>query len=97
MARVRKVRQSDAEQADYNAKITAAAEIGVDRLSVDKLLSLMGWRADVKSVMLGSGTSANATAPPKKTPAAAGAAKPTDNAAPAFRKRTPPRGTDGAF
>jgi hypothetical protein len=84
---------SDAERAAYNAKITAAAEIGVDRLSVDKLLSLMGWRADVKSVTLGTGTSADVTAQPKEPPAGA------DAAAPDFRKRTPPpsRGTDGAF
>ena len=44
---------TDAERAAFNAKVTAAIEIGVDRLSVDKLLSLMGWRADVKSVTLG--------------------------------------------
>jgi hypothetical protein len=90
------------ERADFNAKVLAAGEIGVDRLSVNKLLSLMGWKADVKSVVLGSGA-AEAKAGGK--PAAGGAANPkvpADGAAnpagPEFRKRTPPtRGTNGAF
>ncbi len=73
------------EKDDFNTKIRAAGEIGVDRLSVDKLLSLMGWRADVKSVVLGTGT-------------AAVEAGPEPAAAPEFRPRTPPaRGADGAF
>jgi len=63
-------------------------------MSTDKLLSLMGWKADVKSVVLGSGTVADATA---EQPGQA----PTTDAASAgaeFRKRTPPaRGEDGAF
>ncbi len=88
---------TDAENADFNAKITAATEIGVDRLSVDKLLSLMGWRADVKTVTLGSGDSEPITGQPKQ-PAAAAAAGAAGDAVPEFRKRTPPaRGSDGAF
>ncbi|MHB9068628.1 MAG: BRCT domain-containing protein [Pirellulaceae bacterium] len=100
---------TDAERADFNAKITAATEIGVDRLSVDKLLSLMGWRAEVRSVTVGSGTPETITDQPAE--AAAGEAAAGEGAAgegaaegaadegiPAFRKRTPPaRGTDGAF
>ena len=35
------------ERADFTSKIRMAEQIGVDRLSVDKLLTLMGWRADV--------------------------------------------------
>ena len=47
---------SNADKADFTKKITAATEIGVDRLSVEKLLNLMGWRAEVKSITLGRGT-----------------------------------------
>ncbi len=74
---------------DYQEKLKAAIEIGVDRLSPDKLLNLMGWRADVKTLTLGSGDAvagAGSQAEGKK-----------EEKASAFRKRTPPRGTDGAF
>jgi len=87
------------EEADWNAKIKAAGEIGVDRLSIDKLLALMGWRADVKSVMLGTGQEREAESP-SATPAppAAGAPAEPAKAAPEFRPRKPPaRGDDGAF
>lgn len=88
---------SDAERSAFNAMITAATEIGVDRLSTDKLLSLMGWKADVKSVVLGSGTVADATAEqPEQAPTTDAAS--AEAAGPEFRKRTPPaRGEDGAF
>jgi hypothetical protein len=89
---------TEAERAAFNAKITAAAEIGVDRLSVDKLLSLMGWRADVKSVTLGSGTTDAVTDQPKEPAGAAAEGAAAEGAAPEFRKRSPPaRGTEGAF
>ncbi len=68
----------------------AAVEIGVDRLSPDKLLSLMGWRADVKTITLGTGSAAPVEG--AKTNAAE-----EPEGAPAFRKRAPPRGKDGAF
>lgn len=77
-------------QEDYNEKVRAAIEIGVDRLSPQKLLTLMGWEADVSTVILGSG----------ETPAireeAEGEADEEAEESP-FRKRTPPRGGDGAF
>jgi hypothetical protein len=79
------------QTAAYNNKIVAATQIGVDRLSVDKLLSLMGWRADVESVRLGSGASMEAAGTGEAVPEEPG------GAAPSFRKRTPPRGADGAF
>jgi hypothetical protein len=89
------------EKDDFNTKIKAAGEIGVDRLSVDKLLAMMGWRADVKSIVLGTGKSTVAGGAPAGAKTPAGAAVPSDAAnpaAPEFRKRTPPaRGTDGAF
>jgi hypothetical protein len=68
---------------DFKAKLDAATEIGVDRLSVQKLLTMMGWRANVTTVTIGSGESV-------KPDAAAEEDSP-------FRKRTPPRGTNGAF
>ncbi|MCU0960978.1 MAG: hypothetical protein MUF48_12810 [Pirellulaceae bacterium] len=86
---------TDAEKADFSAKVAAASEIGVDRLSVDKFLSLMGWRADVESVTLGRGVAkrvGGAEETTEESPPAAG-----EGAAPEFRPRTPPRGTDGAF
>lgn len=84
---------TDAEKADFTAKITAANEIGVDRLSIDKFLSLMGWRADVESVTLGRGeTKRIGQETAEGSSPAAG-----EDATPAFRRRTPPRGTDGAF
>ncbi len=71
---------------DFDKKLAAAVEIGVDRLSPDKLLALMGWRADVTTVTLGTGKAADVPGAKKETPA--------DER---FRKRTPPRGKDGAF
>lgn len=76
------------QQADFNRKIVTATQIGVSRLSVDKLLSLMGWRADVEAVRIGSGLGEIEI---DRQDREAGAAEP------AFRPRTPPRGTDGAF
>ena len=81
------------EQADFSAKIVAAGEIGVDRLSIDKLLALMGWKADVKSVILGTGTDqarwyAGSGGRGARVPAAP--ADPANPVAPEFRKRTPP-------
>jgi hypothetical protein len=72
---------------DFQAKLNAAVEIGVDRVSVDKLLALMGWKADVTTVTLGSGSSSAAAAE-------AGAGEGQESP---FRKRTPPRGDSGAF
>lgn len=86
---------TDAEKADFTAKVSAANEIGVDRLSVDKFLSLMGWRADVKSVTLGRGMAKKIGATEEPSEETASAAE--KDAAPAFRPRTPPRGKDGAF
>jgi hypothetical protein len=79
-----------AQKDKYEQMLKAAVEIGVDRLSPEKLLNLMGWRADVKTITLGTG--AAEAAPAAKT----GAAKPPEGA-PAFRKRAPPRGKEGAF
>ena len=96
---------SDPERAAFNAKITAAGEIGVDRLSVDKLLRLMGWKADVKSVMLGSGTARTPRSRPGSrgcgAPARRGAAAPGDAArlpssASGLRPRTAPTGLSNA-
>lgn len=75
---------------DFAQKMKAAIEIGVDRISIDKLLNLMGWRADVKTITLGTG---KATAVEGASPDAVEKA----GEAPAFRKRTPPRGSEGAF
>ncbi len=71
---------------DFDTKLAAAVEIGVDRLSPEKLLALMGWRADVTTVTLGTGKAADVEG--------ATLTEPEDTT---FRKRTPPRGTDGAF
>ncbi len=71
---------------DFDKKLAAAVEIGVDRLSPDKLLALMGWRADVTTVTLGTGKATDAKGAKTEAPA--------DER---FRKRTPPRGADGAF
>ncbi len=79
-----------AQKDDFEAKLKAAVEIGVDRLSPEKLLNLMGWRADVKTITLGSGKAA--ATPGARTEAAEQPADGTE-----FRKRSPPRGTDGAF
>jgi hypothetical protein len=86
---------TDTEKADFSAKVAAASEIGVDRLSVDKFLSLMGWRADVESVTLGRGVAKRVGTTEETTEEAPPAAG--EEAAPEFRRRTPPRGTDGAF
>ena len=69
---------------DFNDKMAAAIEIGVDRISTQKLLSAMGWKADVSTVTLGTG----------KGRTDSGAAEADTSP---FRKRTPPRGPDGAF
>lgn len=74
--------------ADFDTKLAAAIEIGVDRLSPDKLLSLMGWRADVTTITLGTGEAKKQEAAPPEEP---------DADTNPFRKRTPPRGSDGAF
>jgi hypothetical protein len=73
---------------NFDKLLSDAVEIGVDRLSVDKLLALMGWRADVRTVKLGSGTAYEL---PQQ-----GEEADEEDASP-FRKRTPPRGPDGAF
>jgi hypothetical protein len=86
--------QSAEEKAEYTDKIVAAQEIGVDQVSVDKLLTLMGWRADVQPVRKRAGMSGEFV-PPGSSPAKA--KKEQSNGASPFRSRTPPRGDSGAF
>ena len=82
-------KQTAAEKADYHDKIAAAQEIGIDQLSVDKLLTLMGWRADVEAAARAAGSDfVPAGGQPEKAPSA----EPSP-----FRPRTPPRGEGGAF
>ncbi|MBM4092301.1 MAG: hypothetical protein FJ276_23165 [Planctomycetes bacterium] len=71
------------ERADFTSKIRMAEQIGVDRLSVDKLLTLMGWRADVRALTLGRGVGEAAeVVPEKQSP---------------FGEKTSPEGTDSPF
>lgn len=82
-------KQTAAEKADYHDKIVAAQEIGVDQISVDRLLTLMGWRADVESAARNAkGDFQPAGAKPDEAKA---------KEATPFRPRTPPRGEGGAF
>ena len=74
-------------QEDFTAKIKAAGEIGIDRLSPNKLLTLMGWRADVTTISLGYRIGlSKRCAPCRKNPQGLPSAR-----------ETPPRGTDGAY
>lgn len=88
---------TDIEKADFSAKVAKANEIGVDRLNVDKFLSLMGWRADVESATLGRGIAQHVGKEEEGATQSPPPAAPGADATPAFRKRTPPRGADGAF
>ena len=72
-------------RAEFNQKIRASQQIGVDQLSVDKLLALMGWRAEVQAVSFREEGLPDAPA------------EGDDNGATPFRKRAPPRGDNGAF
>jgi hypothetical protein len=82
--------KSGKEESDTVTKVKAATDLGVSQIGSDKFLSLLGWKADVKSLTFGTG-SADMGAEDAKAPA--------DGADGGFRKRTPPpaRGTDGAF
>lgn len=82
-------------QEDYDEKLRAAIEIGVDRLSPQKLLTLMGWEADVNTVTLGSGEAAEVVEEGEEEPAEAGTEGTEEENL--FRRRSPPRGSDGAF
>ncbi|MGM0490325.1 MAG: hypothetical protein ACQESR_26670, partial [Planctomycetota bacterium] len=75
---------------DFEQKLETAIEIGVDRLSPQKLLTLMGWEADVTTVTLGSGEAAEVVEEGE------GEESTEEDSSP-FRKRTPPRGSEGAF
>jgi hypothetical protein len=79
------------QQAEFERKVMTATQIGVSRLSVDRLLSLMGWRADMETVRIGTGVGEIEIDRQEKEPGAT-----SENGA-AFRPRTPPRGTNGAF
>jgi hypothetical protein len=78
------------DESNTLVKIKAATDLGVSQVSSDKFLTLLGWKADVKSLTFGTG-GADMDERDAKAPA--------DGAEAEFRKRTPPpaRGTDGAF
>ncbi|MFW6169057.1 MAG: hypothetical protein ACODAD_01110 [Planctomycetota bacterium] len=85
-------------QQDFDEKLETAIEIGVDRLSPEKLLTLMGWEADVTTVTLGSGEAAEVleeSEPEESTDEPEESTE--DEEASPFRKRTPSRGSEGAF
>ncbi len=78
----------------FVTKVTDAQRIGVDRLSVEKLLDKMGWKGDVRAVALGRGSGELGTL--QTTPDEGAGAESDDGGA--FRPRTPPaRGDGGAF
>ncbi len=78
---------TNAERAPYTDMVRAAQQIGVDQLSVDKLLALMGWRAEVQAVSFRQ----------EGLPSESKTGADENDESAAFRTRTPPRGENGAF
>ncbi len=79
-----------AEQSAYSNKVRDANQIGVDRISIDKFLSYVGWRGDVDVITLGRGGSSNIKFDPS------GGKRRKSTGSTSFDRR-PPRGRDGAF
>lgn len=92
--------QDPAALAAFSTMYQNATRLGVELMPLPRFLSLMGYKAGVKTVQLGgrAGQSPAAAARPSgQAPAATAPAPPAAGADDAFRPRRPPRGGAGAF
>ena len=76
----------------YNNLIEGADDLGIERMSLDKLLGYLGFKGDVRTVALGAGARSEDFKPRKGVIQSSTA--PTSST---FRKRLPSRGGNGAY